>query len=330
MKIALDAMGGDYAPLEIIKGAYLAHTELKDIEVILVGKEDLIRKIIKEECPKFDPQIVDAAQKIEMGEPAALSIKRKRNSSIVVGLNLLKNSQAQALVSCGNTGALVCGSVLGVGLIRGVERPGIALVYPTLKGVSLMVDVGANIDPKPNHLLQYALMAEVYSRDILDKPSPSIGLLNIGEEETKGTDFLRETQSLLKSKCSNFIGNIEPKDIFLGSCDCVISDGLVGNIALKVSEGVSETVGRFLVSEVKKDFLGVLGLMLMKRSFRRFRRVFDYAEYGGALLLGVNSVVIIGHGRSNTKAVKNAIRVAARELERNVNKEIEKRINAQA
>ena len=327
IKVALDAMGGDNAPLEVIKGAYLASLEFKNIETILVGKKDIIRGIIDEKYKGFNPDIVDAPEEILMNDSPALSVRRKKNSSIVVGLELVKNGQAQAFVSCGNTGAMVCGSIIYLGLINKVERPGIALVFPTLKGSSLMIDVGANIDPKPKHLIQYALMAQVYSRDVLAKVNPSVALLNIGEEETKGTGFLRDTVALLKEKIPNFIGNIEPKDIFLGNCDCIVCDGLAGNITLKVSEGFAEAVGHFIVSSVKKDFLGLLGLLLIKRSLKKFGKILDYTEYGGAPLLGVNGVVIIGHGRSNAKAVKNAIRAAGCELEKDLNKEIEERVN---
>ncbi|MCD6539187.1 MAG: phosphate acyltransferase PlsX [Candidatus Omnitrophica bacterium] len=326
MKVALDIMGGDYAPLEILKGAYLASQEFKDLELMLVGKSSLIKEYLEKENPKFKFSLIEASENIEMADSPALSVRRKKDSSIVKGVELIKNKEADAFVSCGNTGALVCASTLYLGLIEGIERPGIGLVLPTLKGSSLMIDVGANIDSKPLHLFQYALMAEVYSQKVLNKPDPSLGLLNIGEEETKGPEFLRETSSLLKKNFSNFLGNIEPKDIFMGICDCIISDGLAGNIALKVSEGFAEAVAKFLISEVKKDFLGRLGLGLLKRSLRRFYQMIDYAEYGGAPLLGVNGVVIIGHGRSSAKAVKNAIRVALKELEVNINEEIKVRI----
>ncbi|MBN2120367.1 MAG: phosphate acyltransferase PlsX [Candidatus Omnitrophica bacterium] len=326
-RIAVDAMGGDFAPQATVEGAYFASLGLSEVEIILVGKKDLIEREIEKTCPGFMPRIVDASEEIKMDESPALSVRRKKKSSIVLGVNLLKDKEADALVSCGNTGALVCASTVYLGLIQQVERPGIGLVVPTLKGPSFMIDVGANIDPKPIHLMQYALMAEVYSKKVLDKKSPSIGLLNIGEEETKGPEFLRETALLLRESCPGFIGNIEPKDIFLGKCDCIVSDGLAGNIALKVTEGFAEAVGHFMASEVKKDILGLIGFLLLKRSLKRFSKIMDYSEYGGAPLLGVNGVVIIGHGRSNAKAVKNAIRVAVRELERDVNHQIQERIN---
>ncbi len=326
MKVALDVMGGDYAPGEVIRGAYLASQEFKDLELLLVGKASLIEDCLRSQKINFKFSIVDAPQKIEMGDSPALSVRRKKDSSIVKGIELLKNKEADAFVSCGNTGAIVCASTLYLGLIEGIERPGIALVFPTLRGLSLIIDVGANIDPKPLHLFQYALMAEIYFKRVLNKEAPSLGLLNIGEEESKGPEFLRETSSLLKENFSNFIGNIEPKDIFMGSCDCIICDGLAGNIALKVSEGFAEAVDYFLISEVKKDFLGILALGVLRKSFKRFRKMIDYAEYGGAPLLGVDGVIIIGHGRSNAKAVKNAIRASLREFETNINEEIREKV----
>lgn len=328
MKIVVDAMGGDYAPDEVIKGAYLASKELSGVEMVLAGREDVIRKVLEKEIPGFHPEIADASQTIEMGESPALAIRRKRKSSIVTGLNLLKDKKADAFVSCGNTGAMVCGSTIDLGLIKGVERPGIAILFPTLKGVSFIIDVGANIDPKPKHLMQYALMADVYVRNVLGRVNPSIGLLNIGEEETKGPDFLKETATLLKDKLDNFAGNIEAKDIFTGKCDCIISDGLAGNIALKVSEGFVGALGKFLVSAVNRGFWSRVGLFLIRNNFDRFKKIVDYAEYGGAPLLGVDGVVIIGHGRSKAKAVKNAVRAACRELERDINQKIREKINA--
>ncbi len=327
MRIALDTTGGDFAPYEIVKGAYLAHKELNDPELVLIGRKDVILQIIKKECPDFNPHIVNITQEIGMDEPPALSIRRKRDSSVVRGLKLMRDKEIDAFVSCGNTGAMVCGATIELKLIQGVARPGIGLVFPTLKGTSFIIDVGANIDPKPVHLMQYALMAGVYSRKVLGKDNPKIALLNIGEEETKGTGFLKETSTLFKEHIPNFTGNIEPKDIFLGDCDCIIADGLAGNIALKVSEGFAEAFRHFLVSEVKKDILGILGLFLMKRSLKKLGKTMDYAEHGGAPLLGVNGVVIIGHGRSKAKAVKNAVKVAVKELERNINQQIEQAVN---
>lgn len=328
MKIAIDINGGDHAPYEVLKGAFLAGSEFKDLELVLLGNESEIRNIIKKDFPGFSPfSIINVSQKIKMDEAPALSIRKKKDSSIVKGLRLLKKKEVDAFVSCGNTGALVSGGILTLRLIKGVERPGIALMIPTLKEECLLMDVGANVDPKPVHLMQYALMAEVYSKKVLGKENPSIGLLNIGKEEGKGSGFLKESGALLREAVPNFVGNIEPKEIFIGDCDCVICDGLVGNVVLKLSEGVGEVFKHFLLSEIKKNILGLLGLFLVKKSFKKFGERVDYSEYGGAPLLGVDGAVIIGHGQSNAKAVKNAIRVASKEVARDINKNIEKRIN---
>lgn len=323
MKIIVDAMGGDYAPDAVIGGAVAAVQEY-EVEVGLVGDEARINSLLKKAGYKGERISVYPAQEvIQMDESAASSVRKKRNSSIVIGLNLVKEGQGDAFFSAGNTGAVVCAATLGLGLLPGIERPGIALVTPTLKGISLIVDVGANITPKPIHLLQYGIMAEAYCQNILNKPHPSVGLLNVGEEETKGTEFMKETHELLEKSNLNFIGNVEGKDLFSGKSDIVICDGFVGNIALKVTESVVETMQVFLKRHLLlSNPLGKLGLVFLKPSFSRFKKDLDYAEYGGAPLLGVNSVVIIGHGRSNVKAIKNAIRVAKEEVERKFNEKI--------
>ena len=242
-------------------------------------------------------------------------------------MNLVRDGQGDAFFSAGNTGAVVCAGTLSLGLLPGVERPGIAIVVPTLKGISLIIDVGANIDPKPTQLLQYGIMADAYLRHILNRPNPEVGLLNIGEEETKGTDFMKETHELLSQSNLNFIGNVEGKDLFSGKCDVIVCDGFVGNVALKVSESLAEAMYAFLKKHLKSNPLGILGFLLLKSSFKRFKKDTDYSEYGGAPLLGVNGIVIIGHGRSNVNAIKNAIRVAKEEVERKFNEKILEAIN---
>jgi glycerol-3-phosphate acyltransferase PlsX len=270
---------------------------------------------------------VHAPEAIEMCEPAANSVRRKRKSSIVVGLELVKEGKADAFFSAGNTGAVVCAATLELRLLPGIERPGIAIVTPTLKGVSLIIDVGANIDPKPTQLLQYGIMGDVYCRNILNKSNPSVGLLNIGEEEAKGTEFMRQAHELLQKSRLNFIGNVEGKDLFSGKSDIIVCDGFVGNVALKVSESAAESMQTFLKRHLLSSLLGRIGLFFLIPSLKRFKKDIDYAEYGGAPLLGVNGVVIIGHGRSNVKAVKNAIRVAKEEVERGFNEKVLEAIN---
>ncbi len=322
MKIVVDAMGGDYAPGVVIDGSLEAVKEY-DVEVILVGDQPKIEALLKQ--AKYNGNKISvqhASEAIEMCESAATSVRRKRNSSIVLGLNLVKEGKADAFFSAGNTGAVVCAATLELRLLPGIERPGIGIVTPTLKGVSLVIDAGANIDPKPTQLLQYGIMADAYCKNILNKVNPSVGLLNIGEEEKKGTDFLRETYELLEKSRLNFIGNVEGKDLFSGKCDIIVCDGFVGNVALKVSESAAEAMQTFLKRHLLSNIWGKIGLIFMMPSLKRFKKEIDYAEYGGALLLGVNGVVIIGHGRSNKKAIKNAIRVAKEEVERQVNTKI--------
>lgn len=322
MKIVVDAMGGDYAPQVVIDGTIAAVKEY-NTEVILVGDEQRIKSLLKKSKYTGDKITVYPAQDvIGMSEPAATSIRRKRNSSIVVGVELVKDGLGDAFFSAGNTGAVVCAATLGLGLLPGIERPGIAIVTPTVKGISLIIDVGANIDPKPTQLLQYGIMADAYFRYILNRSNPTVGLLNIGEEEAKGTEFMKSTHELLSKSSLNFIGNVEGRDLFSGKCDVIICDGFVGNIALKVSESAVEAMQVFLKRHLLGNSLGKLGVLFLLPSLKRFKKELDYAEYGGAPLLGVNGVVIIGHGRSNAKAIKNAIRVAKEEVERKFNEKI--------
>lgn len=323
MRIIVDAMGGDYAPQVVIEGAVAAVKEY-NIEVVLVGDETRIKSLLREAKYAGDRILLHPAEEvIEMSEPAASSVRRKRGSSIVVGINLVKEGKGEAFFSAGNTGAVVCAATLDLGLLRGVERPGIAIITPTVKGISLIIDVGANIDPKPLHLLQYGIMGSAYFQNIFNKPNPSVGLLNVGEEESKGTDFVKEIYELLSKSRLNFKGNVEGKALFSGACDVILCDGFVGNVALKVTEGTAEAIQIFLRQHLlQTSLLGKLGILFLRNTLIKFKKELDYAEYGGAPLLGVNGVVIIGHGRSNAKAIKNAIRVASEEVERQVNEKI--------
>ncbi len=322
MRIAVDAMGGDKAPSVVVEGSILAAREY-GFEIILVGSQAAIEdELAKHKNVPSNISVRHASEVIEMDEPAALSIKRKRDSSIIIGVDLVKNKQAEAFVSAGNTGAVVCAATLGMRLLEGVERSGIAIILPTLKGTSLLIDVGANIDPKPTHLLQYGIMGEAFSRYILKKNNPSVGLLNVGEEETKGTDFVKETYRLLSESKLNFIGNVEGKDIFHGTADVIVCDGFIGNVVLKVSESLSETLAEFLRRELTKSFITKLGAFLSRAAFRALKKEIDYSEYGGAPLLGVDGICIISHGRSTAKAIKNAIREAGEFVNYQVNQHI--------
>ena len=327
MKIVLDAMGGDNAPYEVIKGAYLAEKELSDLDVVLIGKKDSIEAIIEKDFSDLRCEVVHASEVIDMCEAPALSIRKKRDSSIVVGLNIVKDGKADAFVSLGNTGAVVCGATLGLRLIEGVERPGIGLVIPTLSGNSFVMDVGANIDAKPSHLMQYGIMGQVYSEMILEKKDPTVGMLNIGEEDSKGTGFMRETLSLMQDKNSCFVGNVEAKELFYGNCDIIVCDGMIGNVALKVSESSIKIFTTLLKQYVKNDFFASIGALLMRGVFSKLRKKLDPTEFGGAPLLGVDGVVIVGHGNSNAHAVMNALKVGYKEVNHNINEKIKEKIN---
>ena len=322
MKIVLDAMGGDNAPVVEVEGAIQAVKEFGH-DLILVGDESRIKRELEKHGFSSDKiTIKHASEVIEMHDPAAISVRRKRDSSIVVGLDLIKKDQADAFVSAGNTGAVVCAATLSLRLLPGIERPGIAIVIPTLKGTSLIIDVGANINTKPIHLLQYGIMADAYSRYLLGKPNPSVGLLSIGEEESKGTEFIKEAHTLLSESKLNFTGNIEGRDVYAGKVDIILCDGFVGNVILKISESVADTIMQTLKQEIKADFLATIGAVLSASAFHELKKKMDYSERGGALLLGVDGRCIICHGSSTPKAIKNAIRVAAEFVKQDVNKHI--------
>lgn len=322
VKIAVDAMGGDHAPAAIVGGVVEA-IKKPDCFVYLVGQQQRIDQELAKY--KFDPsriEVIHADEIVAMDESPANAIRKKRNSSMNVGIHLLKERKADAFFSAGNTGGVVCAATLKLGLLETIERPGIAIVMPNRKGVSLIIDAGANIDPKPLHLVQYGIMGSAYVEEILGKKKPTVGLLNIGEEESKGTEFVKETYQLLERSPVNFIGNVDGKDIFSGQCDVIVCDGFVGNVTLKVAESIAETMTFFLKKELESSLLGRLAFILAKGCFRNFKKKIDYSEYGGAPLLGVDGVVIIGHGRSSAKAVMNAILFAKEEVDRNINQNI--------
>ncbi len=322
MKIVVDAMGSDQAPAVEVQGAIQAIEEY-GFDLILVGDEALIKSELDKRGGNFSKiTVVHAPEHIEMHEPAALSVRRKRKSSIVVGLDMIKKDEADGFVSAGNTGAVVCAATLSLRLLPGIERPGIAICIPTLSGVSVITDVGANIDPKPIHLLQYGIMADAYSRYILHKSNPTVGLLNVGEEESKGTDFIKEAHTLLSESKLNFIGNIEGRDIYTGAADIILCDGFVGNVILKVSESVVDTIVKLLKKEIRSNVIATVGAALASSAFNVLKKKMDYTEYGGAPLLGVDGRCIISHGSSNPKAIKNAIRVAGEFMTQGVNKHI--------
>ncbi len=320
-------MGGDYAPQAVVEGVTLAVKEL-DVEIALVGPKDVVQSELNRcGCPEDKVEIIHASEVVAMDEPAITPLRKKKNSSISVGINLLKESGYDAFISAGNTGAVVAASTINLGMLEGVERPAIGLVIPNLKKLSFLIDVGANAEAKPEHLLQSALMAKIYAREVLGIESPTIGLLNIGEEAGKGGNLAKEAYKLMEGRIKNFIGNVEANEVYTGKSHCIVCDGFVGNIVLKVSEGFVESAGKLVKREIKKSPIAMLGAFLMKIGMGDIRKLVDYSEYGGAPLLGVNGVVMISHGRSSPKAIKNAIRATKREIEHNILAEMRKELN---
>ena len=327
MKIALDAMGGDAAPETTVAGAIRAARELP-VDILLVGQREAIEKHLasySQRPPNLS--IVHATEVIGMDESPVASIRKKRDSSINIGLGLLKEKQVDAFVSAGNTGAVMSASMFLVGLLPGIERPGIAILLPGVKGDTLLIDVGANIDPKPLHLLQYALMGEAYMRCVLGKARPTVGLLNVGEEESKGTEFMKEAYGMLEGSGVNFVGNVEGHDIFTGEFDVIVCDGFAGNVALKTAESLAHAINVLLKRSLAMSPITRLGAWLARDAFLQLRKEVDYAEHGGAPLLGVDGVSIIAHGASSGKAIKNAIRVAYESVRHELNKNMVDAIN---
>ena len=322
IKVALDAMGGDRAPRVVVEGAAWASREF-DAHIYLIGKGRNIKKFLdKTDYKKNKITIVEASEVIKMNEPAALSVRRKKDSSISVGMELLKDKKVDAFVSAGNTGAVVCAAALKLRMLPGIERPGIGVVLPTIAKPCIIVDVGANIDATPMHLLHYGVMGENYSKYILGNPSPTVGILNIGQEESKGTGLIKEARLLFEKTKMNFIGNVEPKDLYAGRSNVVVCDGFVGNIVLKVTESFADATTKLLKRELTRSLLPKIGAMLSLPAYRAIRKKIDSSEYGGAPLLGVDGRVIIAHGGSNAKAIKNSVRAACEYVKHKINSHI--------
>lgn len=328
MRIAVDGMGGDNAPQEIVAGAVLAAREF-DYKITLVGDQSLLRsELEKHSRVPAGVTVHHAGSFVRMDEPASLAIRKKKDASISICADLHREGVVDAIVSAGHTGAAVVASTLKLRLIEGIERPGIGILLPTLGTPTLLVDVGANIDPKPIHLYQYALMGDVYFRYILRKNRPSVGILNIGEEESKGTEYVKEAHQLLTRSKLHFIGNVEGRDIFSGRVDIVVCDGFVGNVVLKVAESIVGVIGRLLKAKLKSNPVTMLGALLAKPAFDALKREIDYSEYGGAPLLGVDGHCIISHGSSDARAIKNAIRVAGEFVRYEINQHIVEAVRA--
>ena len=311
MRIAVDAMGGDHAPLVNVDGAVAAAREF-GIASILVGKSAELARLLEDSgYMGGDIEVVEAPEVVTMEDPATAAIRKKRNSSIRIAANLVRDGRAEGLVSAGHTGAAMVSAKMVIGTIEGVDRPALAAVLPNLEGHCLLLDVGANPDAKTQHFKEFAVMGSIYAQLVFGKPSPSIGLMSIGEEETKGSERSKEAFQTLKETGLHFVGNVEGRDVFSGKVDVVVTDGFTGNVILKVSESLAEMVEKLLREEIKRTLKASVGFLLSRTAFRRFKQRLDYSEYGGAPMLGVKGCVIICHGRSSAKAVKNAIRLAA-------------------
>lgn len=308
MKIIVDAMGGDNAPEAIVKGCLLARDEY-NVNIILSGKEDIIKKCIESETKVYkNIEILNADDVITNDDKPVMAIRRKKESSLVKALYAVKNNEADAIVSAGSTGALLSGATLIIGRVGGLERPALSPFIPTNKGFSLLVDAGANVDCKPEYLMDFAIMGSIYISHVLNIENPRVGLLNIGGEEGKGNKLAIDTYELLKNSDLNFTGNIESRYVLNGDADVIVADGFAGNVLLKSIEGTASYIMKGLKEELTSTFISKIGALLVKPSLRNFKKRLDYGEVGGAMLLGVNAPVIKAHGSSDSIAIKNAIK----------------------
>jgi glycerol-3-phosphate acyltransferase PlsX len=313
IRIAVDAMGGDHAPAVIIEGAVAAARHL-DIEVALVGPTDVLQEALTAhpDAAQLPIFAVEAPDVIGMADAPAAALRRKPKASIRVAADLVARGEAGALFSAGHTGATVMAAHGAFGMIPGVDRPALATTIPTRDRPAVLLDAGASVECRPQHLLQFAIMGSVYARLALAVERPRVGLLSIGEEATKGNELTREAHRLLKASPLDFIGNVEGREIYSGGADVIVCDGFTGNVVLKTSEGLVDAVAALLGDELQGTFSSQVGYLLSRRAFRRFQRRVDYSEFGGAPLLGVAGLAIVGHGRSSGKAVRNAIAMAYR------------------
>ncbi len=326
MKIVVDALGSDNSPMNEVGGCIKiikdGDVDL-DIDLILVGDKDIIdAELAKYDYPKERISVIHASQVIGMDEKPQVALREKTDSSIIVGINAVKEGKGQGFISCGNTGAVAVAALLGLGRIRGVRRPGIIATFPTLKGATLVIDAGSNPQCKPINLFQYGVMTSIYGKYFFDKKEPSVGLMSIGEEEEKGHHLVQETHKMLENSPLNYAGPVEGSDILTGKTDIVVVDGYTGNVLLKFAESVPRMVFQSLRTELTRNLRVKIGAWFTKPAFKTFRQAWDYAEYGGAPMLGVNGPVIIAHGKSNPKAIKNAILRSAYMIENKIVDEI--------
>ena len=322
MRIAIDAMGGDAGPSVIVDGALVAARHLQ-VALLLVGdaaaiESELARHPVASLFRRLDIAIVDAPERVEMAEGPAQALRRKPRASIKVAAEAVRDGHADALFSAGHTGASVLAAHAAFGLLPGVDRPALATIIPTRRAPAVLLDAGANVGCRAAHLVQFAVMGSAYARVALGLEAPRVGLLSVGEEETKGNDLTREAHQLLKDAPINFIGNLEGRHVYAGGADVIVCDGFTGNVTLKLSEGLVETIESLLHDELAATFGGRVGYVLSRQAFRRFRRRVDYSEYGGAPLVGLNGLCIVGHGRSSSKAVANAVTMCVRAVQENL------------
>jgi phosphate acyltransferase len=331
IRIAVDAMGGDHAPEAMVDGAVAAARHL-EAEILLVGARDRVEAALLPHghSGRRRVRVVDAPEVVEMTEAPAAALRRKRRASVRVAAECVAKGEAVAVVSAGHTGASVMAAYSAFGTLAGVDRPALATTIPTRTSPAVLLDTGASVECRPHHLVQFAVMGGVYARVALGAARPRVGLLSIGEEANKGNELTREAHRLLKQAPINFVGNVEGREIYSGVADVIVCDGFTGNIVLKTSEGLVETVETLLGDELQGTFSSQVGYLLSRRAFRRFRRRVDYSEYGGAVLLGVAGLAIVCHGRSSAKAVRNAIAMAYRFASSDFIQRVEREIAAAA
>jgi glycerol-3-phosphate acyltransferase PlsX len=315
--VALDGMGGDRAPEVVVAGALLAAREL-GTRILLVGPRRQLEDRLGKDAARLPIEVVDATQVVEMDEHPANAVRQKPDSSMVVGVRLVREGRAQAFVSAGNTGAVMAAGLFELRRIRGVDRPALAAVFPTRKGGTLVIDIGANADSKPEYLAQFALMGSIYMERVFGVGRPKVGLLSNGEEATKGSSLVQAAHGLIAALPIEFVGNVEGKEIPAGTVDVVVCDGFVGNVVLKLAEGLAGMITGLIREEIKSSLVSKLFAVGVLPAFQRVRARLDYAEYGGAPLLGLNGICIVAHGRSNAVAIKNAVRVAAQAVRNDV------------
>ncbi len=332
MRIAVDAMGGDQGPEVVVAGAVEAARARPGLfEILLVGQRDRVTALVEGQAPREARiEVIHASQVIEMSEPPASAFRKKKDSSIAVATRLVKEGRADAFISAGNTGAVVASSLVTLGRLAGISRPAISTLWPNKKKGAVVLDVGANYECTPKNLVQFAVMGETYARYQLGIEKPRIGLLNIGEERSKGTELVRVAYDLLEKENMNFVGNVEGRDVFDGAADVVVCDGFVGNIILKFSESIYSFLAHMVKDEIRKGIIATAGAFMMKGAFKAVQSQLDYAEYGGAPLLGVNGVTIISHGKSSSRAIKNAILAAEKSIKSKINLRIEERLKGAA